>query len=111
MHGRVIFFDVGCNNGAFSARLLELRLKHQVVIDDLYLFEPNPRFDRELQLLASRGAMHVRKAAWIADGSKSFFFSRNDEGSSLVASAGQNPAAAPLPTSPSPPILPLHLYK
>ena len=92
---RTIFFEVGANNGNFSAELLARRASNRAHVDEVYLFEPNPRFARELALLHGRyGATHVQKAAWVEDGHKTFYFSRNDEASSLVGGAKRHKSAA-----------------
>ena len=70
-----ILFDVGANNGAWAASYLRQHARARA-----YLFEPNRRFDAELALLASKyGAVHVRAAAWIEDGNRTFTYSRNEE--------------------------------
>ena len=75
-----ILFDVGANNGAWAASYLRQHARARA-----YLFEPNRRFDAELALLAGKyGAVHVRAAAWIEGGNRTFTYSRNDESSSLV---------------------------
>lgn len=78
---RRVLFDVGSNNGAWAA--VYLRTHPDAAA---FLLEPNPRFEEELSLIQTRyDAVHVRAAAWIADGNATFHFSRNDESSSLIA--------------------------
>ena len=72
---------MGSNNGAWTAAYLRTHPDAAV-----FLLEPNPRFEEELRLIETRyDAVHVRAAAWIADGNATFHFSRNDESSSLIA--------------------------
>jgi FkbM family methyltransferase len=76
-----VLFDVGSNNGAWTAAYLTTHPDAAA-----FLLEPNPRFEEELHLIETRyDAVHVRAAAWIADGNATFHFSRNDESSSLIA--------------------------
>ena len=78
---RRVLFDVGSNNGAWAAAYLRTHPNAAA-----FLLEPNPRFEEELRLIETRyDALHVRAAAWIADGNATFHFSRNDESSSLIA--------------------------
>ena len=72
---------MGSNNGAWAAAYLRTHPDAAA-----FLLEPNPRFEEELRLIETRyDAVHVRAAAWIADGNATFHFSRNDESSSLIA--------------------------
>jgi len=88
---RTIFLDVGANNGNFTAMLFKRRMAGTAYFDKVFVFEPNPRFRRELGLLASLGAVHVRAAAWNSTGSKTFYFSQNDEASSLMGRVTTDP--------------------
>ena len=83
MRGRRVWFDIGSNNGAYTNELL---IRRPGMFERAFLFEPNPRFIRELNLLHARHpeARHVQKAAWITDGSITFHIGRNDEASSIL---------------------------
>ena len=83
MRERRLWFDIGSNNGAYTNELL---IRRPGMFERAFLFEPNPRFIRELNLLHARHpeARHVQKAAWITDGSITFHIGRNDEASSIL---------------------------
>ena len=86
---RVVIFDIGANNGAWSEQLVARLAIYQALVPparlEMHLYEPQPRFARTLRNLTSsiQGATFHAVAAWRANTTLTFYLSHGSMSASL----------------------------
>ena len=82
---RGVMLDVGANAGGFSLSVLMQGRKASLPLK-LLMFDPQPAFRRKLELLVKQWqptATFYAAAAWVEEGTTTFYLSRNSRTASL----------------------------
>ena len=101
---RVVVLDVGANNGNWAKSIAQLCRDHRGAPCEMAMFEPQPQFASSLhKLVTHMGGPSVARfepaAAWRADGSLTFFLSKNTEASSMHSSIAAKIGKKPVQTT------------
>lgn len=81
---RKIFIDAGAYNGDTVKLFLEQYPEADQF--EIFYFEPNPNFKKQLESLQSEKRIFIPKAVWVDDTTMKFYLDSNNLGSTLMRS-------------------------